>query len=90
MRKILLLFVQLVLALVINAQDNIRHTTCNLNMRSQDNTSSEIILVIPQGTSVTIDEDCDCKWIPVTYNGQDRVRLDQIPQQRENLYKSPL
>lgn len=27
-------------------------------------------LVIPQGTSVTIDEDCDCKWIPVTYNGQ--------------------
>ncbi len=90
MRKALFLLFQLVFVLSLNAQDNIRYTTCNLNMRSQANTSSEVILVIPQGTSVTIDEDCDCKWIPVTYNGQDRVRLDQIPQQRENLYKSPL
>ncbi len=39
-------------------------------MRSQANTASEVILVIPQGTSVSIDEDCDCKWIPITYNGQ--------------------
>ena len=78
MRKILLLFVQLVLALVINAQDNIRHTTCNLNMRSQDNTSSEVILVIPQGTSVTIDEDCDCKWIPVNTRREFEKKTEKI------------
>ncbi len=27
-------------------------------------------MVIPQGTSVSIDEDCNCKWIPITYNEQ--------------------
>ncbi|WP_321480315.1 DUF3761 domain-containing protein [uncultured Bacteroides sp.] len=70
MRKILLLFVLLVFVFSLNAQNNTRYTTCNLNMRSQANTASEVILVIPQGTSVTIDEDCDCKWIPITYNGQ--------------------
>lgn len=25
--------------------------------------------VIPKGTAVTIDEDCDCEWVPVEYNG---------------------
>lgn len=70
MKKTLFLLLQLAFVLSLNAQNNTRYTTCNLNMRSQANTSSEVILVIPQGTSVTIDEDCDCKWIPVTYNGQ--------------------
>lgn len=27
------------------------------------------ITQIPKGTQVTIDEDCECKWIPINYNG---------------------
>ena len=71
MKKILFLLLQLVFVFSLNAQDsNIRYATSNLNMRSLDNASSEVVLVIPEGTAITIDEDCDCKWIPITYNGQ--------------------
>lgn len=70
MKKILFLLLQLVFVFSLNAQDNIRYATGNLNMRASDNISSEVLQVIPQGTAVTIDEDCDCKWIPITYNGQ--------------------
>lgn len=71
MKKILFLLLQLVFVFSLNAQDsNIRYATSNLNMRFLDNASSEVVLVIPQGTAITIDEDCDCKWIPITYNGQ--------------------
>lgn len=70
MKKILFILLQLAFVLSLNAQDNIRYVTTNLNMRSQANTSSKVILVIPQSTSVTIDENCDCKWIPIQYNGQ--------------------
>lgn len=38
-------------------------------MRYEANTHSYILTVIPRGTAVTIDEDCDCKWVPVEYNG---------------------
>ena len=70
MKKYLFLLLQLIFVFNLNAQDNLRYVTGNLNMRSQANTSSRVISVIPQGTSVTIDEDCDCKWILVTCNGQ--------------------
>lgn len=56
-------------ALTVNAQDVVRYVTANLNMRYEPNTTSAVITVIPKGTAVTIDEDCDCKWIPVSYNG---------------------
>ncbi len=26
-------------------------------------------MTIPKGTAVQIDEDCDCQWIPIIYNG---------------------
>lgn len=38
-------------------------------MRYDANAQSEVLMVIPKGTPVTIAEDCDCKWIPVQYNG---------------------
>ena len=41
----------------------------NLNLREAPNTTSAIITQIPKGTRVIIDEDCECKWIPVNYNG---------------------
>lgn len=56
-------------AITLNAQDVVRYVTVNLNMRSHPSTQSSVITVIPKGTAVTIDEDCDCKWIPVSHNG---------------------
>lgn len=47
-----------------------RYVTNNLNLRSAPNTKSSIIAVIPKGTVVTINEDCDCLWVPVEYNGR--------------------
>ncbi len=70
MKKILFLLLQFAFVLNLHAQDNTRYATHNLNMRTKANITSEIIQVIPQGTAVNIDEDCDCKWIPITYNGQ--------------------
>ena len=46
-----------------------KYVTNNLNLRYEANTHSYILTVIPRGTAVTIDEDCDCKWVPVEYNG---------------------
>lgn len=46
-----------------------RYVTNNLNLRYEANTQSRIITVIPKGTAVTIDKDCDCAWVPVEYNG---------------------
>lgn len=47
----------------------VRYVTENLNMRYGPSTEYAIIGVIPKGTAVTIDEDCDCKWIPIEYCG---------------------
>lgn len=46
-----------------------RYVTSNLNLRYEANTHSYIITVIPKGTAVTIDEDCNCAWVPVEYHG---------------------
>lgn len=48
----------------------VRFTTSNLNLRYGPGINHEIITTIPKGTPVTIDEDCDCKWIVVEYNGK--------------------
>lgn len=68
MKRLLSLFA-LFCTLAVSAQDVVRYVTSNLNMRQEPNTKSCVITVIPRGTAVTIDEDCDCKWIPVSYNG---------------------
>lgn len=47
----------------------IRYTTSNLNLREEPSTSSKVITVLPKGTPVSLAEDCDCKWIPVYYDG---------------------
>ncbi|MFV0545695.1 MAG: DUF3761 domain-containing protein [Bacteroides sp.] len=94
MKKISLIIILLIVFLGINAQNNIRYTTVNLNMRSMPNTSSEVLLVIPQGTSITIDEDCDCKWIPISYNGQiGYVSTKYITKEKTSIvspYRSPV
>lgn len=44
-----------------------RYVTANLNMRNGNSSRNKIVTVIPKGTPIEIDEDCDCKWIPVQY-----------------------
>lgn len=46
-----------------------KYVTNNLNLRYEANTHSYILTIIPKGTAITIDEDCNCKQIPVEYNG---------------------
>lgn len=52
-----------------NSEAYVRYVTVNLNMRYGPSTDYAVIGVIPKGTAVTIDEDCDCKWIPIEYCG---------------------
>lgn len=47
-----------------------RYVTANLNLRYGPGTEYPVMSVIPKGTSVTIAEDCDCKWVPIEYCGQ--------------------
>jgi uncharacterized protein YgiM (DUF1202 family) len=51
-------------------QTTTKYTTANLNLRQSANTKCKVLPVIPKGTTVTIDEDCDCKWILVSYKNQ--------------------
>lgn len=69
MKKFVLLFIQSVILFTLSAQE-VRYTSANLNLRSAPNTSSEVIAILPRGTTVTIAEDCDCQWIPVEYSGR--------------------
>lgn len=69
MKRILVFLIGLFLFHFSYAQDVIRYVTANLNLRDAPDITAHIISRIPKGTSVLIDEDCDCKWIPVSYNG---------------------
>lgn len=46
-----------------------KYVTNNLNLRYEANAHSYVLTVIPKGTAVTIDEDCNCSWVLVEYNG---------------------
>lgn len=47
-----------------------KYTTANLNMRTAPSTTSKVMAVLPAGTSIKLEEDCDCPWIKIAYNGQ--------------------
>ena len=44
-----------------------KYTTTALNLREGPGINHRVVTVLPKGTPVTIDDDCDCKWIPVRY-----------------------
>ncbi len=44
-----------------------RYVKTALNLRNGPGTGYGVITVLPRGTAVTIDEDCDCKWVLVSY-----------------------
>lgn len=69
MKRFLILFAAIFLCFS-NANAITKYVTADfLNLRSGPGTEYSIITVLPKGTPVEIDEDCDCHWIWVEYNG---------------------
>lgn len=69
MKKITLIFLQLLLTITVFAQ-TYKYTYTNLNLRSGPSTSYQVLTTIPAGTRVEMAENCDCAWIKVYYNGK--------------------
>lgn len=61
--------IALLLSFCTNSFGFTKYVTNNLNLRYEANTHSYVLTVIPKGTAVTIDEDCNCSWVLVEYNG---------------------
>ena len=61
--------IALLLSFCTNSFGFTKYVTNNLNLRYEANTHSYVLTVIPKGTAVTIDEDCNCSWVFVEYNG---------------------
>ena len=70
MRVLFPLIVHLLLCLISFGQGSIKYTSANLNLRSAPTVSSQIVTIIPKGTSVTLSENCNCDWILVNYHGK--------------------
>lgn len=68
MRKLLLAAWMLIQVLDLNAQQVI--TTSNLNLRSRPGETGTVLLQIPKGTTLELD-DCRSGWCHVSVNGQD-------------------
>lgn len=69
MGRIISFLIVLLASINIECQAFVKYVTTSLNLRYGPGTEYSVITVIPRGTAVTIDEDCDCKWVPVEYNG---------------------
>lgn len=61
--------IALLLSFCANSFGFTKCVTNNLNLRYEANAHSYVLTVIPKGTAVTIDEDCNCSWVLVEYNG---------------------
>lgn len=70
MKRLTFILVQLLIILSVFAQTGVKYASVKLNLREDASVSSQVITVIPQGTPVTMAEDCDCEWILVSYKGQ--------------------
>lgn len=69
MKKFVIILLLVCTAFVSFAKGVVRTTTTDLSLRVDASASSRVILTIPQGTRVYLQEDCDCVWVYVTYNG---------------------
>lgn len=61
--------IALLLSFCTNSFGFTKYVTNNLNLRYEANAHSYVLTVIPKGTAVTIDEDCNCSLVFVEYNG---------------------
>lgn len=68
MKKYFLLLA-FVLMCISGTHAKIKYVTANLNLRTEPTTNSRVITTIPRGTSIDIEDDCQCLWVPVYYNG---------------------
>lgn len=88
MKRLFLILALLVSIFSIDASAFVRYVTTNLNLRYGPSSSYKIIGTIPKGTAVTIEEDCDCKWVPVEYKGKvgyiSTRYLSSYPQRKSN------
>lgn len=75
MYKILFNIVVLLFSFNIYCSAVTKYVTNNLNLRYEANAHSYILTVIPRGTAVTIDEDCDYEMV---IKGAERVRMAQF------------
>ena len=69
MKKFILCLSLLLTMFNVDGAAYVRYVTANLNLRYGPGTNYGIITTLPKGTPVTIEEDCDCKWVPVEYCG---------------------
>jgi len=69
MKKPLLSFLTILLIGCGLANGKTKYVTANLNLRSKPNTQSHVLTTIPKGTTIEIEDDCQCLWVPVYYNG---------------------
>jgi len=69
MKKIVIILLLVCTAFASFAKGVVRTTTTDLNLRVDASSTSRVILTIPQGTQVYLQEDCNCVWVFVTYNG---------------------
>lgn len=69
MKKIVITLLLVCTAFASFAKGFVRTTTTDLNLRVDASSTSRVILTIPQGTQVYLQEDCNCVWVFVTYNG---------------------
>lgn len=70
MKKLILLFICVLTGLTGMAQENTRYTTVDLNMRTDTTVYSDIVMLLRRGTAVAVADDCDCRWLPVEYQGR--------------------
>ena len=69
MKKFVIILLLVCTAFGSFAKGVVRTTTTDLNLRVDASSTSRVILTIPQGTQVYLQEDCNCVWVFVTYNG---------------------
>lgn len=69
MRKHVFILINLLFILSVSAQLTHKYTSVNLNLRTGPNIHNRVLTVLPKGTKVELQEDCSCKWILVSYNG---------------------
>lgn len=69
MKRYLLSLLAILLLGVGCAEGKTKYVTANLNVRYDPTTRSRVLTTIPKGTTIEIEDDCQCLWVPVYYNG---------------------
>jgi len=72
MRKIYFIVALLVLTFQISAQNQIKMTSVNINLRTTPHIEENVICIIPKGTILSVDYTNQeySEWIKIDYNGK--------------------